>query len=154
EVDPRYETWDGAGVAIWPGMLTLAEGHDENGRRLLDHAMQRIEQLGTHFLFDAATCLLAEADLLADCAETAHFRLKSFLQDTQSIPPQTEALEALVRLAWAEGALGQMAQAEERVTMVLASAEPRIRVDALRIQGLLAVMQERWNVAAAALDEA
>src|SRR5262249_29600537 len=61
EVDPRYETWDAAGVAIWPGLLTLAEGHEENGRRLLDQAMQRIERLGTLFLFDAATCLLAEA---------------------------------------------------------------------------------------------
>ncbi|HEX3270186.1 MAG TPA: AAA family ATPase [Ktedonobacterales bacterium] len=154
EVDPRYETWDAAGVAIWPGILTLAEGHDENGRRLLDQAMQRIEQLGTLFLFDAATCLLAEADLLTDCAETARLRVESYLRATQSIPPQTEALEALIRLAWAEGALGQMAQAEERVTMVLASAEPRIRVDALRIQALLAVMQERWEVAEAALDEA
>ncbi len=61
---------------------------------------------------------------------------------------------ALPLLAWAEGALGQYAQAEARLAMLLATAAPLTRVDALRVQGLLATMQGRWNVAVEALDEA
>jgi len=98
--------------------------------------------------------LLAEADLLAGRAEQAQLRLTSFLQAPHFAPPQAEALDALARLAWASAALGQMAQAEEMVATVIASAEPLVRVDALRVQGLVALMLGHWDVAIRALDEA
>jgi|GEM_PF-6973813 len=137
EADRHGMTWHAAEISIWPGMLALAQGREEEGRRLLEQAMQRVERVGNLFRLDAPTCLLAEADLLAGRAEQAQLRLTAFLQTTQFTPPQTEALDAPVRLAWAEGALGQITQAEEIVATVLASAELLVRVEALRAQGLL-----------------
>jgi hypothetical protein len=98
--------------------------------------------------------LLAETNLLIGRADQACLLLESFLQVTQFAPPQAEALNAHVRLAWARGALGQMALAEETVATVLASAKPLVRVDALRVQGLLATIRKRWDAGAAALDGA
>jgi hypothetical protein len=61
---------------------------------------------------------------------------------------------ALPFLAWAEVALGLQAEAEARLAMLLANVEPLVRVDALRVQGLLATAQGRVALAVAALDEA
>jgi tetratricopeptide (TPR) repeat protein/transcriptional regulator with XRE-family HTH domain len=154
EADQHDSTWHAAGVSIWPGMFALAEGREEEGRHLLEQAMRRIEEVGSFSMLDSPVCLLAEADLLSGHAERAQRRLTSFLQSSHLADTQAEALDALARLAWAEGALGQMAQAEKTVAMVLLNAEPLVRVEALRVQGLIATMRGKWKVARAALDEA
>jgi len=97
--------------------------------------------------------VLAEADLLAGHAEQAQRRLTSFLQSSHPTPAEGDALGALL-LAWAEGALDRYAEAEARLATVLASAKPLLRVDALRVRGLLATLQGHWDVACSALDEA
>jgi hypothetical protein len=135
-------------------MMALVEGREEEGRRLLEQAIERVEQVGSLALLDMPTCLLAESDLLAGRAEQARRRLTSYLQAPHPTPAEGDALGAQLLLAWAEGVLGQETQAEARLATVVATAEPLICVDALRVRSLLALAQRGWGVAVAALDEA
>jgi tetratricopeptide (TPR) repeat protein len=152
EVDPRGVTWHAAGISTWPGKFALLEGRDEEGRQLLEQAIGRIEQVGTAVILTYAVCPLAEADVLAGRTEHAHLRLAALLQNPAIY--ESDALDARLLLAWAEGTLGRLAQAETRLAAVLASAPARVRSDALRVQGLLAIMKGDWDAAAEALNEA
>jgi tetratricopeptide (TPR) repeat protein len=51
-------------------------------------------------------------------------------------------------------ALGRHEDAEALLNALLVSTPPFLRVDALRIQGLLAIAQQRWDVGVTALEEA
>jgi transcriptional regulator with XRE-family HTH domain/tetratricopeptide (TPR) repeat protein len=153
ETDPRRLTWHAADIASWPGALALLEGGEEEGRRLLECAIDRIEQMGSGPVVENAFLPLAEADLVAGRAAVAWERLTSYLQRHYPTPSDG-ALGAHTLLAWAEGALGQYEQAEARLAAVLNRALVRVNSDALRTQGLLATMQGRWDVAADALDKA
>jgi transcriptional regulator with XRE-family HTH domain len=152
EIDRDDRSWESAGILLWPGMLTLAEGREDEGRRLLVQASERSEKVGASFLLAQVTSPLAEADLLAGHPEQARLRITSILQRPAVVGRMARIV--LPYLVWAEGALGDEEQAEARLATLLASAEPLIRVDALRVQGLLATLQGRWAVASAALDEA
>jgi transcriptional regulator with XRE-family HTH domain/tetratricopeptide (TPR) repeat protein len=154
EADPPGATWHAVGISIWPGIMAMVEGREEEGRRLLEHSIARIEQVGRLALLDTPICLLAEADVLAGRAEQAERRLISYLHAPHPTPAEREALGAQVLLAWAEGMLGHKTQAQARLAVVLESAEPLVRVDALRVQGLLATLENRWDVAGTALEEA
>jgi hypothetical protein len=50
--------------------------------------------------------------------------------------------------------LGRLEAAEALLDALLVSAPPLLRVDALRIQGMLATLQGGWEVGVAALEEA
>ncbi len=154
EADPHSASWHAVGVSILSGMLALIEGREEEGRRLLEQAIERIEQVGRLALLDMPTRLLAESDLLAGCAEQAERRLTAYLQAPHPTPAEGGALGAQAFLAWAEGMLGRKVEAEARLALVLESAALLVRVDALRVQGLLATLENRWDVAGAALEEA
>ena len=122
----------------------------EAGRRLLDEAMQRIAQMGPISRLHFPTCLLAEADLLAGHPEDARHRLTTLLGDRQTFTPvEHGGRGARLLLAWAEMALGRHEAAEALLNALLLSAPPFFRVDALRIQGLLAIAQQRWDVGVA-----
>jgi tetratricopeptide (TPR) repeat protein/transcriptional regulator with XRE-family HTH domain len=149
EADPYGSTWQSVGVSLISGVLTLAEGREEVGRRLLEQAIESLEKLGTVFLLVSPTCMLAEADLLAGHAEQARLRLMSLLKRFAG-----KSAQMLPLLAWAEGALGKEAEAEETLGPLLVSAAPLYRVDALRVRGLLAIAQRQWAVGVDALDEA
>jgi tetratricopeptide (TPR) repeat protein/transcriptional regulator with XRE-family HTH domain len=152
EADPHRVTWHAAGISRWSGVMALLEGREEEGRRLLEHAIDRIKQVGVAFVLEFALCPLAEADLLAGRAALAWKRLTPYLQ-AQYPTPHDGALGAHLLLAWAEGALGQYEQAESRLAAVLSRALALVQSDALRVQGLLATMQGRWEMAADALDK-
>jgi tetratricopeptide (TPR) repeat protein len=154
EADPQGATWHAAVISVTPGMLALVAGHEDEGRRLLEEAIEHIERVGTTFSLDLPTYLLAEADLLADRAEAAQLRLMSFLQTDLLAPADSNALGALLLLAWSERDLGRHAQAEARLEGVLATARPFVRVDALRVRALIATYRERYQEAANDLDEA
>jgi tetratricopeptide (TPR) repeat protein len=152
EVDRHGANWQSVAMSAVPGRLALAEGREAEGRRLLEQAIERIEKVGVTFALPFPLGALAEADLLAGRAESAQLRLASFLQNPANAEENRQTL--LPFLAWAEGVLGQREQAEARLQTLLAGEASLVRVDALRVQGLLATMQGRWNVASEALDEA
>jgi tetratricopeptide (TPR) repeat protein/transcriptional regulator with XRE-family HTH domain len=154
EADRHGETWQSAGIALWPGYFALIEGREEEGERLLEEAMVRIGQVGSVFLLQHPTCRLAEVDLLAGRADVARQRLTTLLDDPHPTPAENKAREPLLFLAWAEMALGKAPLAEARMRTVLANASPLFRTQALRIQGLLATRQEHWEAGVAALEEA
>jgi tetratricopeptide (TPR) repeat protein len=154
EVDRHGETWHSAGISLWPGIFALMEGREADGRRLLEEALDRIARVGVVFLLQEPTCLLAEADLLSGHAEQARRRLTMLLNDVHPTPAEAKARRPRLFLAWAEIALGHYADAEAGVNALLADATPYFHVEALRIQGLLATQQERWDVGVAALEEA
>ena len=156
EADRYYgETWQSVEMSIHRGIYALAEGQEEAGRRLLDEAMQRIAQMGPISRLHFSTCLLAEADLLAGHPEEARYRLTTLLDDRQTFTPdEYSGRGARLLLAWAEIALGRHEAAEALLNALLVSAPPFFRVDALRIQGVLATLQGRWDVGVSALDEA
>jgi tetratricopeptide (TPR) repeat protein/transcriptional regulator with XRE-family HTH domain len=152
EVDRHGANWQSVAMSIVPGRFALVEGREEEGRRLLEQAIERIKKVGTHFVLPFPVGALAEADLLAGRTESAQLRLTSFLPDPAHAEDNDVTLLPL--LAWAEGALGQLEQAEARLKRFLAGEASLVRVDALRVRGLLATMQGDWDTAAKALDEA
>jgi tetratricopeptide (TPR) repeat protein len=156
EADRDYgETWQSADLSIHRGAYALAEGREEEGRRLLEEAMHRIAQMGPVSRLHFPTCMLAEADLLAGHPEEARDRLTTWLGDRQTFTPAEHGGRGVrPLLAWAEMTLGRHEAAEALLSSLLLSAPPFFRVDALRIQGLLAIAQQRWEVGVAALNEA
>ena len=155
EADHYYgETWQSAGITATRGMLTLAEGGEEDGRRLLEAAMEGFTRAGFGLGLVSPTCALAEADLLAGYAEQARRRLTTLLSDPNTTPAEGNDRGPLLFLAWAEMALGHLEDAEARLNALLTGATPLCRADALWVQGLLATLQKRWDKGVAALDEA
>jgi tetratricopeptide (TPR) repeat protein len=154
----RYGAVGGEDSLVIRGVLALAEGHEDDGRRFLEQAIARGEEVSNAMVIMWATRALAEADLLAGQTEQARLCLAAVLQHPgvlqhPSVVGRT-ARSALPLLAWAEGALGHDEQAEARLAALPASTEPLIRVDALRVQGLLGTQQGRWALASEALDDA
>jgi tetratricopeptide (TPR) repeat protein len=155
EADRSYgETWQSVEMSIHRWVYALAEGQEETDRRLLDEAMKRLAQMGPISRLHFPTCLLAEADLLAGHPEDAQRRLTTVLGNRQTFTPDEHGAHgARLLLAWAEMALGRHGAAEALLNALLLSAPPFFRVDALRIQGLLAIEQQRRDLGVAALDE-
>jgi tetratricopeptide (TPR) repeat protein len=151
----RYgETWHAPDMLIYRGIFALAEGREEEGRRLLEAVIERIAQsVPADQLLDPV-CRLAEADLLAGDAKLARGRITALLHDPHPDPAAGDLGSARLLLAWAEGMLGDESLAEARLEALLAVASRLFRVDALRVRGLLATRQQRWDSAVAALDEA
>jgi predicted ATPase/DNA-binding XRE family transcriptional regulator len=144
--------WDWEDPSIWFYMLVLMEGHEDEGRRLLEQVITYAETVRNPLLLANAAVPLVESDLLAGRAEQAHLRLTAVLQHPFVVG--RAARIALPFLAWAEGMLGRYAEAEAHIATLLANVEPLIRTDALRVRGLLASAQGCWALAIEALDEA
>jgi hypothetical protein len=140
-------------MPIYRGIFALAEGREEEGRRLLEEMIERIAPVVPAALVLDPTCRLAEADLLAGDAEHARGRITTFLGDPHPDPAECELGSARLLLAWAEGMLGEEPLAESRLEALLAVASPLLRVDVLRVRGLLASRKKRWDIGIAALDE-
>jgi tetratricopeptide (TPR) repeat protein/transcriptional regulator with XRE-family HTH domain len=156
EADRDYgETWQSQDMSIHRGIYALVEGHEEEGRRRLEEAMKRLARMGPVSFLQFPTCVLAEADLLAGRPEDAWGRLTMLLGDRQTFTPvERGGRGARLLLAWAEMALGRHEAAETLLNAFLLSAPPFLRVNALRIQALLAIAQQRWDGGLTALDEA
>jgi tetratricopeptide (TPR) repeat protein len=139
------------------GRLSLARGEDELGGRYLEEALTLARSgLPPRLLRPVQACL-AERDLLAGHPGDALGRLGPLLE----VPEGREGIDAtplLPLLAWAH------LEASDRHRAVAVAAEALDRcyreqhqlalLDALRVQALLEIRQERWDEAAAALDEA
>jgi transcriptional regulator with XRE-family HTH domain/tetratricopeptide (TPR) repeat protein len=155
EADRLYgETWQSPDMPIYRGIFALAEGREEESRVLLEAVIERIAPVAPPDHVLDPICRLAEADLLAGDAEQARGRITTFLHDPHPDPAACDLGSARLLLAWAEGMLGEESLAEARLEALLAVASPLFRVDALRVRGLLATRQQRWDIGSAALDEA
>ncbi|HEX6800339.1 MAG TPA: AAA family ATPase [Ktedonobacterales bacterium] len=139
------------------GQLVSAQGEHELGGRYLEEALAGARRGIPPRLLRPVQGCLAEADLFAGQPVAALSRLDS-LVETQAGREGIDATPLLPLLAWAHLEAGNLQRAEE----VTAEALSRCRserhqvalLDALRVRALLAIRLERWDQAAAALDEA
>jgi tetratricopeptide (TPR) repeat protein len=102
-----------------------------------------------------ASGVMAELDVLEECPEAAAARLVPLLD--RSGLEECDVTALLPVLAWAYLEQGQGERAAETVERVLVRArrgEIRyVLVDALRVQAMIALRQERWGDAACSLEE-
>lgn len=102
-----------------------------------------------------ASSVQAEIEILEGRPETGRDRLVPLLD--RSDLEEADATALLPVLAWAQLELEQVDQAADTVVQALRRARPEamrlILVEALRIQALVALRQERWDEAARGLEE-
>ncbi len=138
------------------GQLSLAEGAWEAATGYLEESLIPAEAAGDVQALRYAQSLLAERDLLDGRPEAVITRLSPLL-DRPGLE-EVSVTEILPLLAWARLELGDHDAAWEIVRQSVARARARryrlILVDALRVQGLVALRQKWWLEAAHALDEA
>ena len=138
------------------GQLSLAEGAWEAATGYLEESLIPAEAAGDVQALRYAQSLLAERDLLDGRPEAVITRLSPLL-DRPGLE-EVSVTEILPLLAWARLELGDHDAAWEIVQQSVARARARryrlILVDALRVQGLVALRQKWWLEAARALDEA
>jgi transcriptional regulator with XRE-family HTH domain/tetratricopeptide (TPR) repeat protein len=154
ESEPHGTNWDSAGLPLGLGKQDLAEGHEGEGTRLLQEALDLAGRIDEWQSLIVATTTLAERDLLAGRAVAAHERLAA-LPAQPGIRDSFRSMSILVpALAWAHLEMGRDEEAAAIMT-TLPSRAPRISVvEARRVRALIAIRQERWGDAASDLDEA
>jgi tetratricopeptide (TPR) repeat protein len=163
-LDPTFSWGISACAPAYLCLLDLAQG------RASEESVERLESLLTMMRAaanQAATevgamseVALAERLLLIGQAAPARARLAAFL-DPPALSEHARMVSARMiafpTLAWAEAELGHDAAAAERLETGIALATARrarlYLVDALRVKGLLAAKQRRWESAQVALDE-
>jgi len=132
------------------GQLSLAEGAWEAATGYLEESLIPAEAIGDVQALRNAQSLLAERDLLDGRPEAVITRLSPLL-DRPGLE-EISVTEILPPLAWARLELGEHAAAREIVQQSVARARARryrlILVDALRVQGLVALRQKCWLEAA------
>jgi tetratricopeptide (TPR) repeat protein/transcriptional regulator with XRE-family HTH domain len=134
------------------GGLALAEGRREAGARQVEEALVLAERDHDVQALHNGHGILAERDLVEGHPDMALARLAPLLDQPIEEPPNMTWFLALV--AWAHVELGDEAQASALVERMLARSYAQYRWDCLRIAGLLALRQHRWQEAAEALEEA
>ncbi len=163
-LDPNGTSANMAFASVYLGVLDLMQGRASDvGTRRLEAALARMPQsdfVPALQVGSIAEKALAERDLLMDQPTSARGRLVAFLDFPHEREPVGMAdarAIALPVLAWAELELGHHAEATERLEAAIELATARRwhlwLVDALRVKGLLAVRQQRWEDARAGLDE-
>jgi ATP/maltotriose-dependent transcriptional regulator MalT len=142
-------------LPLFQGCLCLAEGEWDEAARLLEDCVTMAERSGNRVILKWAQHVLAERDLLQGHPDAARTRLVPLLDR----PGAEEFFVSrfLPVLAWAYLELGEMAEAGQ----VVAQAIRRLRADnlrpdladALRVQAMVALWQERWEEAECSLEE-
>jgi tetratricopeptide (TPR) repeat protein len=139
------------------GWLYTIEGQHDLGEQYLAEAEALAQQRGPAQVLRFCTALRAECALLAGQPEVAHALLTPWF--TGEPMQERTRLELSVLRAWAAVELGGEADdAEAWVTEAVGGARAcqmeLILPDALRVQALWAMRQQRWQEAERALDEA
>jgi tetratricopeptide (TPR) repeat protein len=164
-LDPTFTWYLSACAPVYLRLLDLAEGHEpEESMRRLEPllASMRGRAIPAHLQMGAlGNVALAERQLLAGQAAAARARLAAFVDQpglAEHVRMTDARMAALPALAWAEAELGHHAEAAERLEPAITWATARRwhlwLVDALRVMGLLAARQRRWEDARALLEEA
>jgi tetratricopeptide (TPR) repeat protein/transcriptional regulator with XRE-family HTH domain len=138
------------------GELSLVEGRWEEARALLVEGLRCAEHMGEPERLVLANAVFAEWELVDGQPQAAWIRLESLLD-----PPDREEIfliQLWTLLAWAAVDLGMEAQADTYLQQALQRARTYdlrfALVAPLRTQAWLAIRQERWTDALAALEEA
>jgi Tetratricopeptide repeat len=132
------------------GVLDIAEGRDGE----LEPNAERAARLARSIHYAQgllwAAWPLAERDLVAGRAADAYALLESLLvrHDTQG-----EAGHLWSLMAWAELELGKDDRVAATIATSLARPERLFYVDTKRVRAMLAIKQQRWPDAVAALEE-
>jgi tetratricopeptide (TPR) repeat protein len=137
------------------GQLLLASGQWEEAARPLEEACTQAGRSGDLQALRRAAGLLAELEILVGRPDAARARLVPLLDRPGLEEYGVTAL--LPVLAWAHLALGEVAQAGDIVEQAIQRTRPEglrlVLVDALRVQAMVAIRQERWQEAERALAE-
>jgi tetratricopeptide (TPR) repeat protein len=154
-LDIRRETPVAAFPLLGLGILHMVTGAWEEAADALDEAVAHFTPIDDYQGLREASQARAELDLLQGQAEAARARLEPLL-DRPGLE-EFDVTEFLPELAWAYLELGHLDQAEHTVEQALRRARAEqlrlILVDALRVQALIALRQERWDEAIVALEE-
>jgi tetratricopeptide (TPR) repeat protein len=147
-------SWFSCYPPLWLGWLRLAEGAWEEASRYLEEGARLAERTADPEAVRRAQGLLAERDLLEGHPGAARSRLGPLLGGLGMGAADGPILSLL---AWAHLELGELAAAEQVAAQALAQMrvdDDRLDlVDALRVQAMVALRQERWTEAEAALRE-
>ncbi|HEY7834981.1 MAG TPA: AAA family ATPase [Ktedonobacterales bacterium] len=144
----------------WPlfglGRLALVRGQRDDAVRLIERAIALAERGNNVELLRYAHSLLAERDLLDGDSAQAIFRLSSVLDRADHDEIQVTPFLPLYARALFEQ--GQEREAHDILARAIARAEaaelrPAL-VSALRVRALLAIRQQNWHDAEAAIERA
>jgi len=148
-------SWYSAYLPIFQARLSLAEGAWDAAAAQARDALTLSEGSGDLQARRWAATTMAELDLLAGRPEAARDRLMPLL-DRPGLE-ECDVTTFLPVLAWAYLELGDLDQAAVEVSRALARSRPEemrlVIVEALRVQALIALGQERWAEAASCLEE-
>lgn len=142
---------------IWvhQAMLMQARGQTEQARRLLDLALAQAERDNDQPTLRLANAMLAEEELLQGRPGVACQRLERLLDLAGASRVETTLFMPLV--AWSRVDAGDLARAQTLLDETIAQATQQdnqlARVDALRVQALLAIRWESWDAAERASEE-
>jgi tetratricopeptide (TPR) repeat protein len=138
--------------------LSLAEGDEGAASAHFTEALAVAERHHDLWALRWLQGSLAERDLLAGQPEQARARLAPLLDLANLEVSGLDVRQLLPLLAWVYIELGELRQAEQVLTPLLAetrAAQLRLVLcDALRVQGVLATRQGRWQAAEEELEEA
>jgi tetratricopeptide (TPR) repeat protein len=145
------------------GRLSLAEGAWDDASRYLEESLALSERSDAVItVLWRAQPLLSERDILVGRPDLARGRLAPLLAGASQRPwpvPffQFSVAQVLAILAWAHVELGDVAAADEVVGQAIMRARAmnyRLAwVNALRVQAMVRICQERWDEAERALEE-
>jgi tetratricopeptide (TPR) repeat protein/transcriptional regulator with XRE-family HTH domain len=146
-------------VSAWAllGLARLSHGvgaHDE-ARRYLERTMAMAERVSSLLVLPAAQTLLAECEALEGQEAAAYARLAPLVD--QSGPMERNSVATWVTLARAQLALGDAPAAEALSVQARARAQATFDTvavaDALWVQAMALIQQEKWVEAQNVLDE-
>jgi tetratricopeptide (TPR) repeat protein len=147
-----YATYPAHGL----GVLSLAQGREEEAAHYLTQALRLAQQNHDQQALCWVEATLAERDLLSGRPEAARDRLAPLLDSPGLMVSYSR--ESLSLLPWAYLELGEVDQAQALLDQVLSTArQARMNptlVQALRVQALVFSKQERWEEAEHSLEEA
>jgi tetratricopeptide (TPR) repeat protein len=135
--------------------LYQAEGQREQAASYAHQAFRLAEPVGDVVALRMTYLTLPEQDLMDGHPQPALERLLSLLEQREQ---ESSFLLLAPLLAWAHLDTGARDQADQVIAETIAVTRSNqnrlVLVDALRVQALLLIEQERWEEAAAALKEA
>lgn len=148
-------SWSSAYPLLDLGRLCLAEGAWDEANRCLAECERLVASSTDRNARGEVASVLAERDLLAGEPEAARTRLAPLLGSTGLLDKGAAYLQP--RLAWALLDLGDVEQAAAQVDQALALARAEQQrlyiVDALRVQAMVRLRQQRWDGVISALEE-
>jgi tetratricopeptide (TPR) repeat protein len=157
QLTQHLQWWGAKYLVIFRGILWLAQRPGDVAVRQLESGAALDEQEPDLQASRYAQSALAEWDLLRGSPDRARARLLPLL-DRSSEHESDVTRYVLPVLAWAHLESGDETRAEAVVlqSVIRAQAEPNqlALADSLRVQGLVATRQGRWQAAEAALEEA